>query len=226
MITGSDTFNSMFTNDGYISFVDSLTQANTGSDIRCLIHKGRHLWPRYIAPLHPNKIEITFSAIAMANPTKADVIGHLDQLMLPHWRPAANVEPLNFPKLGKYLLLACFICQSNHHDADKKLFLMEGNGRRRRRNAETTVVPRRSSRSSFPLERLFSIYVSIVSLNEPQVPADGDLDFFERLAYLRDHGILLPKGQGWACTISAHKANAVAKSVDFALSNYVQKAEG
>lgn len=219
-ITGLEQFQSNFSSDAYVSFVDSLSQAIPGSDIRTFVRRGRHLWPQYIAPLQPTQIETTFASMGVSSPTKFDVIGHLDQLMLPHWRASANVGPLQFSKLSKYLLLAGFICQSNHHDTDKSLFLIERNGRRRKTDK---IVPQRSSRSSFPQERLFSVYVSIVSLNEKRDSAVGNLEFYDRLAYLKELGILQPKGQGWVCAISATKAAAVAGSVNFALANYVQK---
>jgi Origin recognition complex (ORC) subunit 5 C-terminus len=202
------------------------------TDIRTYIRKGRLLWPRYIEPLRPPNIQTTFSTMGAASPSKADVVGYLDQLMLPHWRPRdAKEQPLEFPKLGKYLLLAAFICQSNHHDSDKNLFLTQRNGRRRKKNEtqqETQPLSRTTSnsRACFPLERLFSVYVSIVSLNERQQQmAVGDLEFFDRLAYLKDLRILQKKGQGWMCTITAAKAFAVAESIHFSLGNYVKRNE-
>jgi hypothetical protein len=233
LVTGTDRFQSPFTSDAYKSFVDSLTQAMAGStDIRTYIRKGRLLWPRYVAPLRPENIHIAFSTMGVnASPSKADVIGHLDQLMLPHWRRGTEEQSqLEFPKLGKYLLLAAFICQSNHHDSDKSLFLTQRNGKRRKQKeaheeaAQSSSQPRSitSSRASFPLERLFSVYVSIVSLNErEQQLAVGDLQFFDRLAYMKDLGILQKKGQGWICMITAAKALEVAESIQFSLGSYM-----
>lgn len=137
----------------------------------------------------------------------------------------------NVPLLAKYLLLATYLCQANRPEKDKQLFSIQTSGKRKRRdnanNGNTLTgeeVAFGSSgpqgqqlkslrRQAFPVERLYSLYVSLISLNPTddlslQFGDDGDdnstgvnhqdemlrslgnVSFQETVAYLRDIGII------------------------------------
>ena len=108
-----------------------------------------------------------------------------------------------------------------------------------------TIRPR-----TFPMERLYSLYVSIVSLNASKSQSDhrsggidmdnnemlrtlGNIRFLQTVRYLRDIGVLheFPKRSPnesirfsqrnlWT-TISQDEAQAIAKSVNFPLDRYI-----
>jgi Origin recognition complex (ORC) subunit 5 C-terminus len=133
----------------------------------------------------------------------------------------------DLPILVKYLILAAYICHTNRQEKDRHLFSIERNGRKRRKTKEAdneeemafgttgsqqdppkTIRPR-----TFPMERLYSLYVSIVSLNasnksqahelnsfgtgknndivDPEMLRSlGNVRFLETITYLRDIGVL------------------------------------
>ena len=136
-----------------------------------------------------------------------------------------HVDDHDLPILVKYLLLAVFICHTNRQDKDRQLFSIERNGRKRRKAKEadheeemaygTTGsqqdAPRTIRPRTFPMERLYSLYVSIVSLNASKSQSDpdrssgsdcfancndemvrslGNIRFLETIMYLRDIGVL------------------------------------
>lgn len=166
----------------------------------------------------------------------------------------------NVPYLANYLLLAAYICQVNRPDKDKQLFSIQKNGKKRRGSGGDTgeevafgvgghdrlktLRPR-----TFPLERLYSLYVSMVSLNptsngsqnnandaseqDGMLRSLGNVPFHETVTYLRDIGILhdypkrspseairLSHRSFWS-SITREEADAVAKSVNFALDRYL-----
>ena len=139
-------------------------------------------------------------------------------------RKNSNSYDDDLPILVKYLLLAAYICHRNRQDKDRHLFSIERNGRKRRKTKEAdneeemaygttgsqqdppkTIRPR-----TFPLERLYSLYVSIVSLNVSKsqlrhrssgsdsndmdnaemLRSLGNIRFLETITYLRDIGVL------------------------------------
>jgi hypothetical protein len=133
----------------------------------------------------------------------------------------------DLPILAKYMLLAAYICHTNRQEKDRQLFSIERNGRKRRKTKEAdneeemaygitatgsqpdgpkTIRPR-----TFPMERLYSLYVSMVRLNTSNHNASSALDhvsvnnsmdhpemllslgnirFLETMTYLRDIGVL------------------------------------
>jgi Origin recognition complex (ORC) subunit 5 C-terminus len=171
-----------------------------------------------------------------------------------------NTSSHEVPFLVKYLLLAAYVCQVNRPDKDKQLFSIQKNGKKRRNaNDEAgegeafgtgsqdrlkTLRPR-----AFPMERLYSLYVSMVSLNpsnelsqdnydaamhqDEMLRSLGNISFHETVAYLRDIGILhdhpkrsasenirLSQRNFWS-SITRDEAQAVAKSVKFPLDRYI-----
>jgi len=125
--------------------------------------------------------------------------------------------------LSRSLMLAAFICQNNRPDKDRQLFTIQKNGRKAsggKKTSQSEDLAFGSSRNSapkgyrprmFPMERMLSVFVSIVGLHQDQMSkstnnrrADshlrddlsiapgrtGSTDFFETLAHLRDIGVL------------------------------------
>lgn len=100
----------------------------------------------------------------------------------------------NHSFLRQCLILASFICQSNKANQDKKMFSVQANGKRQKRQAKVDIygaidediaygeATSSGSRAeqltslrlrSFPLERVFSIFISLVQLNPTKVTLSG-----------------------------------------------------
>jgi Origin recognition complex (ORC) subunit 5 C-terminus len=145
-----------------------------------------------------------------------------------YYTPQQNqtLQQDSLPILVKYLLLAAFICHTNRQDKDRQLFSIERNGRKRRKTKDATDAeeeaaygvgsktdaPKTIRPRTFPMERLYSLYVSIVSLNKSDelvscfsnfrnsdgIVMDenemsqslGSVPFLETITYLRDMGVL------------------------------------
>lgn len=202
------------------TFLASLVQfvSDSTRDLKNLIRIGRFLWPLYIAPVHPDNIEVTMNSIRGAGRalppnqnTSADaeskILGYLGQKLLSHTTALSGDEvtgvlidsssagkfrvprpqcDIHLPYLQSCLLLACFICQNNRSDQDKKVFVAEANGRTRKRGHDTmhkgddehvaysasinalkqlhSLRPR-----PFQAERVFSIFVTLVRLNPSKI---------------------------------------------------------
>jgi Origin recognition complex (ORC) subunit 5 C-terminus len=164
-----------------------------------------------------------------------------------------NALSHDLPHLAKYLLLAVYVCQVNRADKDKELFSIQTNGKRKRGNQTGTgedvafgsgqqhvkaLRPR-----TFPVERLYSLYVSMIGLNplsdapqdkhDEMLRSSGNVDFHETVAYLRDIGILheYPKRTSadpirfsqrsfWS-SLTRDEAMAIARSIRFPLERYI-----
>jgi hypothetical protein len=168
-----------------------------------------------------------------------------------------DTEQHEMPYLCKYLLLAAFICQHNRPDRDKHLFSIQKNGKRRRSSngennnggdlnfGSTSQQPKTLRPRSFPLERMLSVYVSTIGLNQSLASNDGNIDrderlrslgtttFNESLAHLRDIGLLneppsrtaadalrMSDARYW-CSLTLDEAQGIAKSVNFPLDRYI-----
>lgn len=160
----------------------------------------------------------------------------------------------DMPQLAIYLFLAVYLCQANRPDRDKHLFSIQTNGKTKKGvngSMEEDVAfglgPQAASlRSrSFPAERLYSLYVSIISLhpfndlaiencNSPNktLHSLGNVTFHEMVAYLKDVGVLheYPKrsisdtirvGQRsfWS-SITFDEAQRAANTINFPLDRY------
>jgi Origin recognition complex (ORC) subunit 5 C-terminus len=158
----------------------------------------------------------------------------------------------SLPYLTKCLMLAAFICQTNKADKDKQLFTMQKNGKKNNGNkrkspgediafgAAKNGMAKLYRPRPFPMERMLSVFVSIVGLNQGQTKpstgtpsgtnsvdpsATGSSDFLESLSYLRDVGILqeasnLASPRFW-CSLTKEEAEAVSESVNFQLESYL-----
>ena len=165
--------------------------------------------------------------------------------------------------LSKCLLLAAFICQTNRPDKDKQLFTIQKNGKknnvnRKKSHGEDLAFGSSRNGSSkgyrprmYPMERMLSVFVSIVGLNQGQqlerkskdstdcesiTPGSiGSSDFFEAMSHLRDIGIIHDKaGRSSSATDTVNlvtpkfwssttrdEADSVAKSIGFQLDDYL-----
>lgn len=136
--------------------------------------------------------------------------------------------------LSKCLLLAAFICQTNRPDKDKQLFTIQKNGKKnsvnkRKSHGEDLAFGSSRNGSSkgyrprmYPMERMLSVFVSIVGLNQGQQLVEsksqettgsesitpgsiGSADFFEAMSHLRDIGIIHDKaGRSSSATDTAN----------------------
>lgn len=173
-----------------------------------------------------------------------------------HKKPCQQNE-LKLPYLQLCLLLAAFICQNNRTDQDKKYFAAEGNGKKRKKTQQgggenlaytdsTTEVKQLQSLRPrpFQLERVLSIFVTLVRLNpkDAGIFADMDEDRIQSLGSARlnmdlkqlvDLGFLHPSSSAgrrpnenldrtkfW-CSLTRAEANRIAKRALIPLDNYM-----
>lgn len=172
-----------------------------------------------------------------------------------------TAENGHVPAFADYLLLAAYVCQVNRPDTDKQIFSIQKNGRKRRRgNANNdqsaggtgedvafgfSFTDQNTHRArSFPLERLYSLYVNMINLNycknsEPENGEDalrslGTIEFDASVAFLIDVGVLheypsrsstetirLSQRSVWS-SITKSEAQDAAKRVNFPLDRYTQ----
>jgi Origin recognition complex (ORC) subunit 5 C-terminus len=178
---------------------------------------------------------------------------------LSYSRVAANnsqAELENMSYLTKCLMLAAFICQTNRADKDKQLFTIQKNGKKnngnKRKNPGEDLAYGAAKRGAsklyrprmFPMERMLSVFVSIVGLNKDQrsrgdrsidyaiLPANtGSADFFESMSHLRDIRVIHDKetpseavnlvAPKFWCSLTREEADVVAKSVSFPLEQFL-----
>mmetsp|Transcript_7117 Transcript_7117/g.11270 ORF Transcript_7117/g.11270 Transcript_7117/m.11270 type:complete len:802 (+) Transcript_7117:3-2408(+) len=202
-IIGSEYKDSDFHRVTVNTFLGSLVQTMVGMtrDVRDMISAGRHYWPSYIEPLSQANINSTMARFKGSENMQEAILSFLDQRMM---KLSQSVEQrllylgncngswisslTRLPYLSKCLLLACFICQHNKVDQDRKLFNTSSNGKRRKQQHEgdsemgayaswDEKALRALRPRSFPLERMLSVFVNIVALH------DG-----ENLVHEHDHG--------------------------------------
>ena len=160
---------------------------------------------------------------------------------------------------AKYLLLAAYLCQVNRPDRDKHLFSIQKNGRRRKSATESNTAsedtafgadamaqPKSLRLRTFPLERMLSIFVSVVTLhqmanNKESLPEEdteqllllGDASLQQNLEYLQDVGLLHEQpatgptdpvrltGRRYWCELTEVEALQLAESLEFPLTRYI-----
>lgn len=209
------------------------------------------------------------------------ILPFLDQQILPHIRanltyglyslseqehqqvkPGGSLTATAY--LVKCLMIAAFICQHNKADKDKQLFTIQKNGKRSHSNKKQQShgedlafgnarngVSKSFKLRLFPMERMLSVFVSIVGLNEDRMPGKagqllrvnelkpnkiGSSDLLDSLAHLRDMGMLHEKSSSsggisteeanlsapkYWCSLTREEAEEVAKSVNFPLESYL-----
>ncbi|KAL7573744.1 hypothetical protein ACA910_007779 [Epithemia clementina (nom. ined.)] len=171
-------------------------------------------------------------------------------------KPRSQNNPMDsMSRPARYLLLAAYLCQVNRPERDRALFTIEKNGRpsRRKSNAEETtseVTNKLFRLRNFPLERMLSIYVSLISLHEATTltqrssnnphqsdqfaPASLQERFGEVLHHLQSLGVIQValssqdrdgairlSAPRYTCQITSDQAYAVAASLDFPLDRYI-----
>jgi hypothetical protein len=175
-----------------------------------------------------------------------------------HKKPCQQNE-LKLTHLQLCLLLAAFICQSNRIDQDKKFFASAGNGKKRKNNksqqgeGETVAFSASANEVKelqslrprpFQLERVLSIFVTLVRLNprdagifadmdEERIQALGSTRLDMDLKQLVDLGFLHPassagpqanenldRARFW-CSLTRAEADRIAKRASIPLDNYM-----
>lgn len=250
----------------YNSFLDTIIQSlfdQTGN-VADYIHVGRTLWPEYIAPLHPNVVATTTESVRRQTDaeTQRSLLSHLDQNIIPRLRLLLkqNIGVMDdladrtvaMPICTKFLFLAVYLCQTNRPEKDKKLFSVQTNGKRSRRasfgeidESDNVVDSLRSLKPrTFPTERLYSLYVSVVNLNlstcftsnanaDDRLDSLGNLAFYRSLSHFLDIGVLhdypnllptesvqLTKQRMFWGTVTKQEAESIAESISFPLNQY------
>ena len=162
----------------------------------------------------------------------------------------------SIPFLSKFLILSAFLCQHNRPDHDVTLYTnrrREGGTRKKPRLPKKSFKEKDSSdgrsRACFPLERMLSVFSSIVgkyavpettgTANYNQevieyVSSLGSAPLFAALAELRDLGLLAVTGQDamselsldssahkYHCSLSHDEAFTIADNVGFPLCQYL-----
>lgn len=170
---------------------------STTRDIREVLRLTRMLWPVYIKPLGKfADIESSDEDVGFTtDPLTRRCLEKMGQALRPHIRTALKQCLLRpgrtirqriegskktpsvnqIPYLGKFMLLAAYLCQRNKADHDKLLYTNARSGKRRnaRNNSshseslthassQKALQQLRSDRiASFPLERMLSVFSSI-----------------------------------------------------------------
>lgn len=160
------------------------------------------------------------------------------------------------PYATKFLLLAAFLCQHKRPDQDVNLFTTKNTGKSKRSRAKkadeglayvSSAKEMRLRQPSFPLERLFSVFHSIISQygqyfvtfkDEGESAASAQLGterLFQSVSQLISFGLLSSVGKSSdrfmhdsmemtsskiSCTISRDSARAIATSVGFPFDKY------
>lgn len=153
--------------------------------------------------------------------------------------------------LTKFLLLAAFICQRNKSDHDEVLFTDKNQGKKSRRSkdvlddniafatSEQLQLHLKSVRvPSFPLERMLSVFSSIVSKYGRALTSSiaaghddlshvvaniGTFSFFQAISQLRQVHLLMFSGHvtNFTCTLSLADAKLIAEALNFPLKDYL-----
>ncbi len=276
--------------DGFLTVLIQLLSDST-NDINEFVRIGNSLWPFYIQPLHPKSISDAIQSLPATDSDESldrNILGqlgrrfwkyigkmaseltqlsldtqHLDGTLVTIPKRPFRIDDMKLPFLRICLLLACFICQNNRAENDRKVFSVHGNGKRRKtrkgNEKEIGEVAFASMGGSleqlkslrprpFLVERVFSIFVTLVRLNPesaPQLPgkkreeyiADAlgttrlyedlrqliDLDFIHPVAYsgdVRGEQINLNSAKFW-CSLTAQEASFLAEKIAIPLDSYI-----
>lgn len=164
------------------------------------------------------------------------------------------------PYVTKFLLLAAFLCQNKKAESDKNLFTKQSTGKSRRSNNKADLGSSYATSSvelkqltvrqtSFPLERLLSVFYSIMSSyghsnsghqngEGTNVSEMGTERLFRNISQLNATGLIRRAGSSstnaasktkdstemtaakFTCTLSREDARLIAESVGFPLDRY------
>jgi hypothetical protein len=243
LIVGNTSISSTFERSVYDSFLDTIVQSMQShtTDVKEILHIARSLWPSYLQPLSSMDSEPSEKILSVLHrkilPSLRNELEH--SLFSLRGNTDNNVHKMSL--WSKYLLLSAFLCQVNRADRDKHLFSIEKNGKRQRANTnrdreEDIAFGKRTTQrpKAFPLERMLSVYVSLVGLNqEDELGSLGSVAFFQSLANMRDIGLLheqpmrtadqplrLVEPRYW-CSLTLEEARTIASGISFPLDRYM-----
>lgn len=231
-------------------FVDTMAV----SDIRAMIIHGGKLFPRFIEPVLPKNID---STIASMSPKKIQESGGVENALIKELtlriiddrtsyeycgfldKPSAAHE---LPYLAKMLLLAAFVCQHNKQAVDRQLFDPSRNGKRRaqrkgatdKENGDEDKQYQQLQLRSFSLERLLTIYVSLVASHgaiggsKEVVECSGNTVFLDHIRQFCGSGYLREttadrSNRTFVCLVGTKTASTIAKGVELSLSEYLRR---
>ena len=245
----------------YPAFIGTIVQylLDSTNNVNDHIRFARNLWPRYIGPIYSTRASLVDKHDGQVSP---ELVATLGQDFLSHIRdemerqvrvsgPTLNGTEMSI--VAKLLLLSGFLCQTNRPDRDKHLFSIQKNGRRRKSTSgeqerdlayelAVSSQPKVLRQRSFPLERLLSVLVSLLSLNphflgeeklDRKIEATGSTGMFKVLASLQEMGLLVEhpvrsskdpiriSEPRLTCTLTREEAEAIAVGIDFPLDRYL-----
>ena len=194
------------------------------------------------------------------------IVRYLDRKALIHFRPVlekclgvksvsssthdslAKQNPIDaaMSRMSRYMLLAAYLCQVNRPEQDRSLFSIAKNGRARKRTLNEDTISNSGSNKpssirlrSFPLERMLSIHVSLVSLHETKKGPGTrawDAESLAQLQQAHDLNDLLERGvlqisgaettsvklsePRYICHVTSYQAHLVADGLRFPLDRY------
>lgn len=249
------------------SFVSSLVQCLHEStfDTSRYLQPANDLWAVYIEPLSKKEIQKTIAAAKRSmgdtidkSMLEKEIVSILDKKFFSRARELLSRGQLESPRsmstqchdfapLTKFLLLSAFLCQNNRAESDKRLFVIQKNGQRRRnsvpKNDDEDVAfgkndDKAKQKRSFPLERMMSVYVSLVNLHgdaksKEDIQSLGSSQFYENLMNLSRIG-LVPESRNitmltelnappsrYCCQLTRSEAFGIARSLSFPLDRYL-----
>lgn len=241
----------------WLRYTEALLPSNIDATLDLVHRKLASFQP----PLEPTPVRIEQELLAYLDRKILSQIRQLTEEFLfafsvPHTPP---VEAHSLPDRAKYLLLAAYLCQVNRPDRDKHLFSIQKNGRRRKSATETNTASEDTAFGNnlanaqlkslrlrtFPLERMLSIFVSLISLHQMDTDKEssdepvenllslGDSSLQQNINYLQRLGLLHEQpatgatdtirltGRRYWCDMTEDAATRLAESIQFPLSRYV-----
>lgn len=241
----------------WLRYIDPLQSSKIDGTLQSITRKLRSFQPP--VKVTPERVE-------------QDLLALLDHKVLPQVRyltdeylfalsaPTKDIDThLDMSERAKYLLLAAYLCQVNRPERDKHLFSIQKNGRRRKSVSESNTAsedtafgvnvaaqPRSLRLRTFPLERMLSVFVSVVTLhqmanNKESLPEEdseqllslGDASLQQNLEYLQDVGMLHEQpatgpndlirliGRRYWCELTEAEATRLADNLQFPLTRYI-----
>lgn len=156
------------------------------------------------------------------------------------------------PYVTKFLLLAAFLCQNKKAESDKNLFTKKNTGKLRRdktdlgssyASSSTELKQLTVRQPSFPIERLLSVFYSIMGSYGQNGGSTNDVSdmgserLFKNISQLSATGLIRRVGRSnislgktkdvtemtsakFSCSLSREDADLIAKSVGFPLDKY------
>mgnify|MGYP001803590930 CR=1 FL=1 len=244
----------------WIRYTQPLQPSRIDETLAWILRKLASFQPPVKASSHRVEQELfTFLDRKMLSQVRSLVEEHLFALSVPTLGKQPQLSHHDMPDRAKYLLLAAYLCQSNRPDRDKHLFTIQKNGRRRKSAVEGNSAsqdtafgtnanngqPKSLRLRAFPLERMLSVFVSLVALHRMDPEKDaieedaeillslGDDSLQRNIELLEREGVLHSQpssgstdpvrlsGRRYWCELTEDEALRVAESMQFPLSQYM-----